>query len=91
MPPRRHAAHWQVLFYHSVALNIALNSHNNMLITLLISNNFVELKSNVFKRCERENLFQIAYAAATHVAPSLVCMKGVHAEGLWGRGGGREA
>jgi len=54
--------HTVVLFYHSVALNIALNSHNNMLITLLISNNFVELKSNVFKRCERENLFQIACA-----------------------------
>lgn len=55
-------AHTMVLFYHSVALNIALNSHNNLLITLLISNNFVELKSNVFKRVERENLFQVACA-----------------------------
>ena len=52
--------HTMVLFYHAVALNIALNSHNNLLITLLISNNFVELKSNVFKRIERENLFQVA-------------------------------
>jgi hypothetical protein len=55
-------AHTLVLFYHSVALNIALNSHNNLLITLLISNNFVELKSNVFKRVERENLFQVSCA-----------------------------
>ena len=54
--------HTMVLFYHSVALNIALNSHSNLLITLLISNNFVELKSNVFKRVERENLFQVACA-----------------------------
>lgn len=52
--------HTMVLFYHAVALNIALNSHNNILITLLISNNFVELKGNVFKKCERENLFQVA-------------------------------
>ena len=54
--------HTMVLFYHAVALNIALNSHNNILITLLISNNFVELKGNVFKKCERENLFQVACA-----------------------------
>ena len=33
-----------------------------MLITLLISNNFVELKGSVFKKCERENLFQVATA-----------------------------
>ena len=52
--------HTMVLFYHAVALNIALNSHNNILITLLISNNFVELKGNVFKKCEREHLFQVA-------------------------------
>lgn len=54
--------HTMVLFYHSVALNIALNSHSNLIITLLVSNNFVELKSNVFKKCERENLFQVACA-----------------------------
>ena len=54
--------HTMVLFYHAVALNIALNSHSNLLITLLVSNNFVELKSNVFKKCERENLFQVACA-----------------------------
>lgn len=45
-----------------VALNVAINSHNNILVTLLVSNNFVELKGNVFKRCEVENLFQISAA-----------------------------
>ena len=54
--------HTGVLFFHAVALNVALNSHNNILVTLLISNNFVELKSNVFKRVERENLFQVSCA-----------------------------
>ena len=47
-----------------VALNVAINSHNNVLLTLLISNNFTELKISVFKRVEVENLFQIACADA---------------------------
>ena len=38
--------HTLVLFYHGVALTCAVNSNNNVLITLLISNNFVELKSD---------------------------------------------
>lgn len=45
-----------------VSLNVAVNSHNNVMLTLLVSNNFVELKSNVFKRFEPENLFQVACA-----------------------------
>jgi len=52
--------HTLVLFYHGVALTCAVNSNNNVLITLLISNNFVELKSNVFKRTDLAHLFQIS-------------------------------
>ena len=52
--------HTLVLFYHGVALTCAVNSNNNVLLTLLVSNNFVELKGNVFKKCEVPNLFQIA-------------------------------
>lgn len=43
-----------------VSLNVAVNSHNNVMLTLLVSNNFVELKSNVFKRFEPDNLFVLA-------------------------------
>jgi hypothetical protein len=43
-----------------VSLNVAVNSHNNVMLTLLVSNNFVELKSNVFKRFEPENLFVLS-------------------------------
>ncbi len=43
-----------------VTLNVAINSHNNALLTLLISNQFVELKGSVFKKFEKDNLFQIA-------------------------------
>ncbi|GAQ89506.1 hypothetical protein KFL_005300100 [Klebsormidium nitens] len=45
----------------AVTLNVAINSHNNALLTLLISNNFVEIKSNVFKRLGKENLHKLAY------------------------------
>ncbi|RKP05578.1 eukaryotic membrane protein family-domain-containing protein [Thamnocephalis sphaerospora] len=54
--------HTMVLFYQLVTLNVAINSYQNALLTLLISNQFVEIKSNVFKRFEKENLFQLTCA-----------------------------
>lgn len=38
-------AHTLVLFYQVVALSVAINSNSNVLLTLLISNNFTELKT----------------------------------------------
>jgi hypothetical protein len=38
---------------------VAINTQGSSLLTLLISNNFVELKASVFKRFQPENLFQI--------------------------------
>lgn len=55
-------AHSLILFVQIVCLNVAINSKNNALLTLLISNNFVELKGSVFKRFEAENLFQVSCA-----------------------------
>jgi len=52
--------HCLVIFLQLITINVALNSENNALYTLLISSNFVELKSNVFRRCGKENLFQIS-------------------------------
>jgi len=51
-----------VLFYLVVSLNVAINSYNNALLSFLISNQFGEIKSAVFKRFERENLFQLTCA-----------------------------
>ncbi|KAJ1919852.1 hypothetical protein IWQ60_007145 [Tieghemiomyces parasiticus] len=51
--------HAMVLFYYLVALNVTINSYDYSLLTLLLSNQFAEIKSNVFKRYEKENLFQI--------------------------------
>lgn len=47
-------------FLQIVCINVAINSHGNALFTLLISNNFMELKSSVFKKFAPENLFQIS-------------------------------
>ncbi|KAH6578135.1 hypothetical protein BASA50_007612 [Batrachochytrium salamandrivorans] len=53
-------AHSLILFYQVMTLNVAVNSFDNALMTLLLSNQFVEIKGSVFKRFERENLFQLS-------------------------------
>ncbi|KAF2642829.1 DUF747-domain-containing protein [Massarina eburnea CBS 473.64] len=55
-------AHATALFYQVITLNVAVNSYSNALLTLLMSNQFVEIKGTVFKRFEKENLFQVTCA-----------------------------
>ncbi len=50
------------LFYQVVTLNVAVNSYSNALLSLLVSNMFVEIKSTVFKKFEKENIFQLTCA-----------------------------
>jgi len=54
--------HATALFYQVIALNVAVNSYSNALVTLLMSNQFVEIKSTVFKKFEKDNLFQLTCA-----------------------------
>ena len=54
--------HATALFYQVITLNVAVNSYSNALLTLLTSNQFVEIKSTVFKKFEKDNLFQITCA-----------------------------
>jgi hypothetical protein len=54
--------HSVALFYQVITLNVAVNSYSNALLTLLMSNQFVEIKSTVFKKFEKENLFQLTCA-----------------------------
>lgn len=56
--------HATVLFYQVITLNVAVNSYSNSLFTLLLSNQFVEIKGTVFKRIEKQNLFQLFCADA---------------------------
>jgi len=54
--------HATALFCQVVTLNVAVNSYSNALLTLLLSNQFVEIKSTVFKKIEKDNLFQLTCA-----------------------------
>ncbi|KAJ5905939.1 uncharacterized protein N7473_002855 [Penicillium subrubescens] len=55
-------AHATSLFSQVMTLNVAVNSYSNALMTLLLSNQFVEIKSTVFRKFEKENLFQLTCA-----------------------------
>ncbi|KAH7289317.1 hypothetical protein KP509_31G069900 [Ceratopteris richardii] len=53
--------HSFIILAQSITVSAAIRSHNNALLTLLISNNFAEIKSNVFKRLAKDNLHKLAY------------------------------
>ncbi|EPS97232.1 hypothetical protein FOMPIDRAFT_1129043 [Fomitopsis schrenkii] len=55
-------AHTLVMIYQTISLNVAVNSFDYALLTLLVSNQFVEIKGSVFKKFEKDNLFQITCA-----------------------------
>lgn len=50
------------MIYQMISLNVAVNSYDNALLTLLVSNQFVEIKGSVFKKFEKDSLFQITCA-----------------------------
>lgn len=54
--------HAVMLIYQLMSLNVAINAYDNSLLTLLLSNQFVEIKGSVFKKFEKDNLFQITCA-----------------------------
>lgn len=54
--------HSLLLFCQVITLNVSVNSSNNSIFIILVSNNFVELKQCVFKRFKEANLFQVTCA-----------------------------
>ncbi|EMR11331.1 hypothetical protein PNEG_00360 [Pneumocystis murina B123] len=54
--------HTTMLFYQVMTLNVTVNSYSNALLTLLISNQFVEIKGTIFKKFENENMLQMTLA-----------------------------
>jgi hypothetical protein len=54
--------HSMLKFVQLVTLNVAMNSKSNAVLTLVISSNFAEMKSLVFKRFDESNVFQISCA-----------------------------
>ncbi|XP_060565743.1 transmembrane anterior posterior transformation protein 1 homolog [Ruditapes philippinarum] len=52
--------HCMLIMFQATVLNVAFNSHNKSLLVIMMSNNFVEIKSNLFKKVDVSHLYQIA-------------------------------
>ncbi|KAG7352070.1 Eukaryotic membrane protein family-domain containing protein [Nitzschia inconspicua] len=53
------AVHSILLFIHVATINVAMNSDDQALLSLLIGGNFAEIKSTVFKKYNKASLFKI--------------------------------
>lgn len=51
--------HSSLIMFQCISLNVAINSDNKGLLGIMMSNNFVELKGSVFKKFDKNNLFQL--------------------------------
>jgi len=56
--------HTMLNLAQAIVLNVAINSFNKALLTIMISNQFIEIKTSVFKRFEKNNLFQMSCSDA---------------------------
>uniref|UniRef100_A0A674N182 Transmembrane anterior posterior transformation 1 n=1 Tax=Takifugu rubripes TaxID=31033 RepID=A0A674N182_TAKRU len=75
------------VFFHTIlimiqasTLNVAFNSHNKSLLTIMMSSNFVEIKGSVFKKFGKNNLFQMSNSDikerfTNHVLLLIVCLR----------------
>ncbi|QHO26347.1 protein POLLEN DEFECTIVE IN GUIDANCE 1 isoform X1 [Arachis hypogaea] len=53
--------HSFILLAQAITLSTCIVAHNNALFALLVSNNFAEIKSNVFKRYSKDNVHSLVY------------------------------
>ncbi|XP_046851504.1 transmembrane anterior posterior transformation protein 1 homolog [Xenia sp. Carnegie-2017] len=75
--------HAVLVLFQTITLNVAINSHNKVLMVVMVSNQFVELKGSVFKKFEKNNLFQMSCADIRErfyyiVLVSLVILRNMH-------------
>ncbi|CAA0811518.1 Protein POLLEN DEFECTIVE IN GUIDANCE 1 [Striga hermonthica] len=50
-----------ILLTQAITLSTCIVAHNNALFAMLVSNNFAEIKSNVFKRYSKDNVQSLVY------------------------------
>ncbi|CAI9277378.1 unnamed protein product [Lactuca saligna] len=73
----------------AITLSTCIVAHNNALFALLVSNNFSEIKSNVFKRFNKDNIQSLVYFDSVerfHIASFLIFVLAqniLEAEGPW--------
>ena len=51
--------HSMLFLLQATTLNVAINASNKALLTIMMSNNFVEIKGSVFKKFDKNNFFQV--------------------------------
>ncbi|XP_034037944.1 transmembrane anterior posterior transformation protein 1 homolog isoform X2 [Thalassophryne amazonica] len=72
--------HAILIMVQASTLNVAFNSHNKSLLTIMMSSNFVEIKGSVFKKFEKNNLFQMSNSDikerfTSYVLLLIVCLR----------------
>lgn len=81
--------HSFILLAQAITLSTCIVAHNNALFALLVSNNFSEIKSNVFKRFSKDNIQSLVYFDSIerfHIASFLIFVLAqniLEAEGPW--------
>ncbi|CAH1412759.1 unnamed protein product [Lactuca virosa] len=81
--------HSFILLAQAITLSTCIVAHNNALFALLVSNNFSEIKSNVFKRFNKDNIQSLVYFDSVerfHIASFLIFVLAqniLEAEGPW--------
>ena len=63
--------HSMLFLLQATTLNVAINASNKALLTIMMSNNFVELKGSVFKKFDKNNFFQVGLKLK-HIKPHLI-------------------
>jgi len=79
-------AHTFVLLTHAVTLSVAINSHTNAMLLVLISNNFSEMKGHVFKKQDPEKLFGVSRLDVIERVHLCVCLMFVGAQRIMAAG-----
>ncbi|XP_015579895.1 protein POLLEN DEFECTIVE IN GUIDANCE 1 [Ricinus communis] len=81
--------HSFILLAQAITLSTCIVAHNNALMALLVSNNFAEIKSNVFKRFSKDNIHSLVYSDSVerfHISAFLLFVLAqniLEAEGPW--------
>lgn len=81
--------HSFILLAQAITLSTCIVAHNNALLALLVSNNFAEIKSSVFKRFSKDNIHGLVYADSIerfHISAFLVSVLAqniLESEGAW--------
>ncbi|XP_051145060.1 protein POLLEN DEFECTIVE IN GUIDANCE 1 [Andrographis paniculata] len=81
--------HSFILLAQAITLSTCIVAHNNALFAMLVSNNFAEIKSNVFKRYSKDNVHNLVHMDSIerfHISAFLVFVLAqniLEAEGPW--------